>query len=99
MLGALEVASLPLASPVPEPTAPVERVLGSFASKHRPAVPPPIVLAPADVQVPRESSVPTVDTLGLLHTLGLHFTAFVIDDDEMQTRCFEEARELANPRI
>jgi len=33
----------------------------------------------------------------LLDALWVHFSAFVIDDEEMQTRCFEEARELAHP--
>jgi len=48
--------------------------------------------------VRRKSPTPAIDAFRLLDALRVHFSAFVIDDEEVQTRCFEEARELAHPR-
>jgi hypothetical protein len=49
--------------------------------------------------VRRKAPAPTVDALRFLDTLWLNLSAFVIDDDEMQPRCLEEAREVVHPRI
>ena len=45
----------------------------------------------------RKAPTPAVDAFRLLDALWVHFSAFVIDDEEMQTRCFEEARKLLHP--
>lgn len=44
----------------------------------------------------RKSPTPTIDALRLLNALGLYLSAFVVDHDEMQTHCFEDARQLAD---
>jgi len=46
-----------------------------------------------------KSPTSTIDTFRLLDALRVNFSACVIDHDEMQTRCFKEARELLHPRI
>jgi hypothetical protein len=67
--------------------------------EHRPPITPPVVLAFAHIKVRRESPPPAVETLRLLDALRLDLSAIVIDDDEVQTRCFQEARKLVYPRI
>jgi hypothetical protein len=81
VLGALKVAGPSLASPVPVSTAAVERVLRRLASKHRPPIAPPVLLAWPHIKMRRKSPTPTVDALCLLDALGLHFSALVIDND------------------
>jgi hypothetical protein len=49
--------------------------------------------------VRRKSPTPAVDTFRLLDTLRLHFSALVIDDDEMQSGCLEQARKVFHPRM
>jgi hypothetical protein len=47
----------------------------------------------------RKSPTPTINAPRLLCALRLHFSTLVIDDNEMQTCCFEEPRELPYARI
>jgi hypothetical protein len=41
---------------------------------------------------------PAVNTLRLFDALRVDFASIVINHDEMQPHCFEEARELLHPR-
>jgi hypothetical protein len=83
-LRALDVAGTSLASPIAVAAAAVERVLRSLAGKHRPPIAPPVFFPLADIEVGRKSPMPAVDAPRLLDALRLHFSAFVIDHDEMQ---------------
>jgi hypothetical protein len=47
----------------------------------------------------RKSPACTINPFRLVDALGMHFSALVIDDDEMQASCFEKARKLFHPRI
>jgi hypothetical protein len=98
VLGALKVAGPSLASPVPVPTAAVERVLRRLASKHRPPIAPPVLFAGPHIKMRWKSPTPTIDALRLLNALRLDLSAFVIDDDQMEAGGLKQARELAHPR-
>jgi hypothetical protein len=45
----------------------------------------------------RKSPTPTVDALCLLDALGLHFSALVIDNDEVKADSLKKPRELLHP--
>lgn len=91
-----ELTSVSFASPVSKPTAAVEGVLRRLAHKHRPPVAPPVVFARPHIKMRRKAPTPTIDAPRLLDALGLYLPPFVVDHDEMQTRCFKEPRHLAD---
>ena len=47
----------------------------------------------------RKSPTSAIDALRLLPVFRLDFSPLVVDDDEMQTRGFQEASKVVHPRI
>jgi hypothetical protein len=73
-------------------------VLGCLALKHRPAVPPPILLPRTDVEVRRITPPTSVLPRALLFGFRRKFSTVVIDNDQMQPCNFEQTMEVSDPR-
>jgi hypothetical protein len=73
-------------------------VLRRLAFEHRPPVAPPVLLSRTDVEVPRIAASAAVFPHGLLFGLWFERSAFVVDNDEMKPRCFEQKYEVGDAR-